>query len=51
VTTNNQTQELAAIQHIFEALESRDIDAFAECFAENARYEMPFGESDAPSVA
>ncbi len=37
-------QDLATLQAIFRALERRDIAAFAEQFAEDARYEMPFAE-------
>jgi ketosteroid isomerase-like protein len=47
VSTGQHEQNLITLRDVFRALERRDIAAFAEQFAEDARYEMPFGEPGA----
>jgi ketosteroid isomerase-like protein len=49
MSTSQCEQDLTTLRRVFQALERRDIAAFAEQFAENARYEMPFAEPGAVS--
>jgi ketosteroid isomerase-like protein len=48
--TSQHEQDLTTLHAVFRALERRDIAAFAEQFAEDARYEMPFGEPAAGAL-
>jgi ketosteroid isomerase-like protein len=50
MTTTDRERDMATIHGVFDALRRRDIAAFAERFADDARYEMPFGEPGAPGA-